>query len=93
MKKQKSRVCAAKGNGGEYERAAIKDFELNPKNYGENCLGNGRFFDAHGNKIEMRCYTCYYLKCCVSDAFPEFCRTCEYGVCINKIENLIETKK
>lgn len=59
----------------------ITGIPLTPGRGGAYCLGNGRYLDRDGRPIECCCDECDYLLCCVSDWFPDRCRTCKDSAC------------
>ena len=53
---------------------------LTPGNGGVDCLGNGRFFDENGEKIECCCDECDYMLCCFFGN-EEKCKVCTNTHC------------
>ena len=41
------------------------DYELNPKDKGKYCIGNGNHIDEKGNLIECQCDECDYMIGCI----------------------------
>ena len=54
---------------------------LTPGNGGQDCLGNGRFFDRQGKQVESSCDECDYLMCCEGDYTDDDCRVCDDPFC------------
>ena len=46
----------------------VTGIELTPGNHGDNCKGNGTYFDENGEPIECCCDECNYMMLC----FPEY---------------------
>ena len=61
----------------------VYGIELTPGNGGENCKGNGNYFDEQGNRIECCCDECDYLICCVSEKLD--CDECTDNNCPRKL--------
>lgn len=63
----------------------ITGIYLTPGNNGADCLGNGKHFDADGNRLECCCDECDYLMCC---AYQEECTICNDTKCPRKPNNM-----
>lgn len=59
----------------------ITGLELVPGNNGNDCPGNGEYFDKNGNIIECCCDECDYLQCCCVSNPP--CNDCNDRNCPN----------
>ena len=58
---------------------------LTPGNGGADCPGNGKHFDANGNRLEGCCDECSYMMCCIYQAQ---CSTCTDSDCPRKSETI-----
>lgn len=61
----------------------VTGVELTPGNNGDDCLGNGEFYDQNGEIIECCCDECDYMMCCMIMIGFENCKDCEDEFCPN----------
>ena len=54
---------------------------LTPGDNGRFCLGNGKYYDENGEKIECCCDECSYMLCCLPEHSADECKTCTDGRC------------
>lgn len=54
---------------------------LTPGNKGIDCLGNGKFYDENGEKIECCCDECDYMLCCFGNQSENDCKNCKDKYC------------
>lgn len=62
----------------------VTGIELTPGNCGNDCFGNGKHFDKHGNSIECCCDECDYMLCCLPSHYHEDCLMCSETACPRK---------
>ena len=61
----------------------ITGIVLTPGNNGNDCLGNGEFFDQNGDLIECYCDECDYMMCCMVMKGYDNCAHCKDEFCPN----------
>lgn len=63
----------------------IVDDILTPGNGGKDCIGNGKYIDENGVRIECYCDECNYLVCCNTENLN--CKNCSESDCIKYQRN------